>query len=151
MATYPTLDNIMARAYARLDENDWNKEEFYDNLEGDEDLVVPYVIMNNQVGNGGWDQWHHNGYINDFGLNRIRRTLKLIDSDESREVLRILDEFMKLLSDFGVDPNDPNSYVDEHDEEEFYDRADELDDAFYRVNEKVLEQLEAIMAERAKA
>jgi len=69
----PTLDRLMDEAYQHLQEHDsqypesrWNQTQFYHgvmmNLSGFHALACVLGNLNYQVENGGFDQWHANGY-----------------------------------------------------------------------------------------
>lgn len=83
--------------------------------------------LNYQVENGGFEQWHYNGYSSQYA--RVRVLVEQIDKD----VLHLLDAFMKLVEKGIFD-----SESEEFDEETANTLCLALDCTYYNINQKFL-------------
>lgn len=133
--TDDTIQTLMNSAYEtwrkhnETSDDRWNYDQFVDHLDGREYPAVLIGNLNYQVGNGGFSQWHFNGYssrIDDLLIivSIIARTFPIIDV--SKRVLAMLLEVNDVLENF-----EEVTYEDE--EEEYYD--DDLDEWVTEWNE----------------
>ncbi len=130
---------LMDRAYDRWqsEDNNWSKQDFYDQLDAKERLAVFTGNFNYQVCNGGFGQWDGNGYASSEVIGYLQRLLKRIDTENSLKVLALLERFRRAretFKDYGEDDEAHEDYVD---------KLDDLDTAFYAINDQFLVEVEA--------
>lgn len=133
---HPIFDSLMDQAYDRWSAG-MSKEDFVNQLVGLEVFAVHYGNLNHQVENGGFAQWQGNQYQTDASVGAIQTLLRMVGSDEAREVLDLLGQFIDL-----GDQDD----LEEYEYEEWYDRQDQLNSQFCNINDVVLDQIEALFA-----
>lgn len=95
--------------------------------------------LNYQVENGGFEQWHYNGYSSQYA--RVRVLVEQIDND----VLQLLDAFMKLV-DKGLLDYDSGEF----DDETAQTVCLAFDCTYYGINEKFLNSCNQFLANMKK-
>lgn len=133
---HPTFDSLMNAAYDRWTDQ-MSKEQFMAQLVGLEVFAVHYGNLNYQVCNGGFAQWQGNYYQTDASVGAIQTFLRMIGTDEAREVLGLLGQFIEL----GREED-----LEEYEYEAWYGRQDALNSQFYKINDVVIDQAEALLA-----
>lgn len=121
------------------------KEEFWDTLSANERLAVFAGNFNYQVTNGGFQQWHDNGYATSEVLAYLHRVCSRINSEISGKVdalLTLFEEAKEML-------DEEDGYMDGSDGawEQFSGNTSELDSDFYQINDKFLEEVEVLLAQ----
>jgi hypothetical protein len=95
--------------------------------------------LNYQVENGGFEQWHYNGYVSQY--ERLRKYLEQVDC----EVLRLLNAFMVLVEKGLLDEDRV-----EFDEETAHTLCLALDCTYYSRNQKFLDSCNQFLANMKK-
>lgn len=134
---HPTFDSLMNAAYDRWTDQ-MSKEQFMAQLVGLEVFAVHYGNLNYQVENGGFAQWQGNYYQTDASVGAIQTFLRMIGTDEAREVLGLLGQFLELGREEDLES--------EYDYDAWYERQSDLCSQFYKINGVVLDQAEALLA-----
>jgi len=132
MTEYLKFQATMTKAYEGYTEK-MDLKDFYASLNPWTRSVVAFGNLNYQVENGGFSQWHDNGYY--VGLDAILHGLIRLDTPEAGEMLNLIQSARDRLH-----------YLDKLDEDEDDNWAgsklDTLDSAFYALAPKVLQQIE---------
>ena len=153
-----THQKLMNEAYDLWKSNDnWSKEEFFEQLDRKHRIAVALGNMNYQVENGGFSQWIYNGYAQ----NHFRFILLLLGSksiealklSNVKKVYQILIEAERPIKDmielFG-ESNRYKSYEDDEDDEyrekELNEELDEFDTKYYIIdNDELLKEFNVIL------
>jgi len=108
-----------------------SKKDFWNSLDSKPKAAVAIGNLNYQVTNGGFTQWHYNGYSEAF--DTIDFVCRQVGTANSLAVLKIVNEVMTELEELDEESEG-------HDD---YDALDALDSRFYAINEAFLEDVEA--------
>lgn len=157
---HPAFDRLMSQAYDRYQANQsqfpydpevgysqegrWSPKEFRNQLVGMEVLAIPLGNFTYQVQNGGFDQWHGNGYSTSRA--EVKTALRMIGSLAAMTTLELLEKFERLASDLDVDLDNQNSYAHESDEDQWQTTENDLCKAFYEIDDQLLDDAEAFFA-----
>lgn len=156
------IQELMNEAYDKWQKG-WSRSDFLEyvkkNLSEEHYIAVIFGNLNYQVENGGFNQWDFNGYSED--LDDLLYYIKEIPGEESKTVEDLLLEFKKCKEDRDnkMHASDYNLPYELHDHlyeiqelirEEFHLLIRDLDDAYYEVNEKFLENLNKYLERRLK-
>jgi hypothetical protein len=120
----------------------------------DADHRVAFVIgkLNSQVCNGGFFQWHDNGY-SDL-LDDTVWALQKVDTETSRKVVGFLGQVHSCI-EAQRRMEEERSPWEDVDEDELYDEVfgalGPLDDAYYKVNDQLEADVEAYLRARRAA
>lgn len=137
VSKHPIFDSLMNQAYDRYTP-EMGKDEFVAQLVGLEVFAVHYGNLNYQVENGGFSQWQGNYYQTDRSVGAITTLLTMLGTDEAKTVQTLLDQFLAL--------GDQNDLEDEDDYDSWYARQSDLGTQFYKINDVVIDQIEALFA-----
>lgn len=148
---YQHAQAIMTRAYEKYQTNpDWSYDDFINHLDYPEKVVVVTGNLNYQVENGGFSQWHFNGYwtANSTLVYFLENELA---TDTSRAVAKLVREVVALYAqaDRRGDQSTSWRYYDE-DEDDDPD-TDEHSRRYYELNETLMSELEAYVKQRVTA
>lgn len=157
----PVFQGLMDQAYGRWQANsaqvraareagdetakEWSKQDFLDQLYGDEMLAIPLGNLIYQVQNGGWSQWMGNGYASPYALSMLRVVLKQIGTPAALKTQELIERFER-LTDGNL--SDQNWYPDEDDSDEFQEQESALSREFYEVDDQLLDDAEKLFASR---
>ena len=136
-----THQTLMDAAYDRwqAEDNNWSREEFYDQLDAGERLAVFAGNFNYQVCNGGFEQWDGNGYASEEVVGYLIRLTTRMDTETSLKVRALLRKFARAQSQWN---EAQGGYGEERAMEEFTEALDPLDTAFYKINDQFLAEVE---------
>lgn len=140
---YPEIDRLMDEAYKLWQdhENDnpskrWDQEDFYRHvmmdLSGFHALACVLGNLNYQVENGGFVQYLDNGYA-EAAEWFMRSAFDNLDTEATKRVSELVGRFYSRLRWYKL--------LDENDDCSNY--FNDLDEAFYKVNEQFMADLEA--------
>lgn len=73
----------------------WSVEEFFFNLTVPEKIACAVGHLNYQVENGGFIQWHCNGYS--AARQDLRIALRAVNSETSKKVLEIVNKAVRII------------------------------------------------------
>lgn len=157
----PTIQRYMDEAYARwqsdknMSEDDWRES-----LSPREAIAVNVGNLNYQVENGGFSQWHYNGYSENLPI--LIKALQTINNyhsiNSTRTVLRIVLDAQDVIENHDPKQTDwiEYGYYDENDEwiDESYEDEFEvepefgnLDSEYYDANKDFLIVVEMLLGE----
>lgn len=133
-ATTDKTQELMDAAYNRWQKNHWSQEDFWAQLSPREKVAVYVGNLNNQVCNGGFSQWHFNGYSNcsDELLQILPRL-----GDASQKVAKMI---TSVLSE-----EEEHEDWDEYEDGD-WDYSQNWDSQFYTINDAMLEECEAFVS-----
>lgn len=132
-----TMQALMNTAYEFWQsQKGMSKKDFWNSLDSKPRAAVAIGNLNYQVCNGGFSQWHYNGYSESF--DTINYVCYQVGTKNSLAVLKIVEEAMTDLQELN----------DESEEEDDYEHLDALDSRFYKVNEAFLEDVEAWLTKK---
>lgn len=137
---------LMDQAYARWQDQDWSKQDFWDQLDPAERIAVFAGNLNQQVCNGGFAQWYDNAYATDETVCFLVRLADNMNTETSREVSNLLSLARDAFEDYHHSGGDN---CDEDAEEiwaDFHKSLDPLDTVYYRINNQFLAELEIYLA-----
>jgi len=148
-AEFDTTQFLMDKAYARWQHSsakNWSYMEFLSHLPQVEKYVVVIGNLNYQVENGGFSQWHGNGYSDSFSL--LQAALDEIGTPTAEAVFDIVKKVMDVFNDRDSDQDDgyySDGYYSDGEEvdEEVYEYLDKLDDKYYSLKKQLLTDVEA--------
>jgi len=127
-----TMQALMNTAYEFWQaQKGMSKQQFWNSLDHKPRAAVAIGNLNYQVCNGGFSQWHYNGYSEAFGT--IDYVCRQVGTPNSLAVLKLVEEAM----------TDLQEYDESEDNDEVNDGLDGLDSRFYAINEAFLEDVEA--------
>ena len=132
----------MDQAYDRWTaENDrrMSKQDFWDQLDAKERIAVFTGNLNQQVCNGGFEQWADNGYAEPEVVTFLLRLLRRMDTETSHAVADLITEFQLLREEYG---QTDNGHYDEEMAEELAERTDPLDTVYYKINDQFLAEVD---------
>jgi hypothetical protein len=122
---------LMDQAYARFQANrHWSRDQFIMRLNWLETVAVLTGNLNYQVENGGFAQWHDNGYSEH--TKQLLEVLNEINTDTSKQVVELVLEFMGGIREL----------EDEEDWEVLVNTSDDISDRFYAINKQLLSDVE---------
>jgi len=130
---------LMDTAYAK-----WNndltlsKEGFFDLLDAKERFAVFTGNLNYQVGNGGFSQWHFNGYDTPEVVAYLRRNLPKV-GETAKQVLALVEEALPVFAAM-------DEYRDDELDEEYREAEDALCTKYYAINDAFMAECEAYLA-----
>lgn len=103
-----------------------------------EDQVDGFIlqVFDGQVCNGGFTQWHYNGYSDTYNL--VQKALRKIGTEPALQTLKI----MPSLEDL----KESDNFDDESDTTDL----DNADGAYYKINGQLQRDIEAYFAKRAQ-
>jgi hypothetical protein len=136
--TYPVLQEIINRAYDDHNKPEYTKEQFWSRLGFSERIAVHCMNLYNQVTNGGFAQWHNNGYST--GAKDLSMALsELRQGDVAnlvRQALARIAAYEEYLKENRWDVTDDDDDVD----------FDDLDGRFYAgLDDALLDAVEAYL------
>lgn len=133
---YINTQKLMTLAYEKWvspkDINGMSHHQFMMNLAPAERRAVVIGNLNYQVENGGFDQWHGNGYSKD--LLFLEDALETINTETSKEVLSIVKSVMSALKSEEFHGGD------------FSYNLDECDNKYYVIKDKFLNDVESFFS-----
>jgi hypothetical protein len=146
------LQQVMDVAYARWQKNEhWSMQQFWEQLSEQETFVVHMGKLNQQVCNGGFEQWLSNGYGTNGVMTYLMPKLREIGTPAAKAVANMIAELYEALNDEEVQDDDhvfengTGAHCDEcgHDHDVF--DTDKIDTAFYKVNEELMRDADAFL------
>ena len=136
MPATPKIDAHMTLAYVRWlkPDNDWSKQDFCDQLSAPERVAFFAGNLAAQVNNGGFMQWHDNGYATPEALGFLERLCVRLDTETTGYVLELLKRFRPAQVDFVNEVN--CGHWDDSDARyaAFETACDKLDCIFYDID-----------------
>ena len=143
------LQKEMNTAYDRWIHGDLkeisSQYDFYKNLTESQRFACVIGNFNYQVCNGGFSQWHGNDYSNS-SEDWIFSYIDNINTPTSQRVRSLVERAFEAILDHQEECEQFDAYNDEDeaDNPNYYDPYfDTLDDEFYEINDKFLEDAEA--------
>lgn len=130
------LQALMDQAYARWQGQSWDKQQFWDQLDAKERIAVFFGNMNYQVENGGHSQWMGNGYATQEVVEFLIRHLRTLGTSEANVQMQHLAEIRDLCNEEGWDSDRWDDEIWEAVDLDSFDRT------FYKINDKLLLQVE---------
>lgn len=122
---------LMDQAYTRWQSHrDWSQDQFMMRLSWPEKVAVTIGNLNYQVENGGFMQWHDNGY-SEYEMTLID-VLNELNTDAANQVAHLVEGFMKDAADV----------EDEEEWEDAWNVSNDLSDQFYTINKQLLADVE---------
>ena len=115
---------------------DWRPDDVMANVTPGEREAFALGKLYQQVRNGGFAQWHCNGYSSETMVSAITSALVAIDTEPSRAVLAIVKAFLSQINKAKRAGRDP-------DDLEF----DELDTKFYEIDDRLAADVEEYFLE----
>lgn len=152
--THPVFHGLMSEAYERWQaNNEWNQDRFWMDLSYPERVAVFCGNLNYQVENGGFVQWHDNGYS--ACVDQLLVILKEIATPTALAVEEIVRRARRNIRAYerscsATVERNRSWYADSDDDGEddwkiFFDSCDPLDDKFYGINAQFLDDVEAFL------
>ena len=149
------FQGLMDQAYARWTyDTNWTFERFLLDLNYLERVAVLCGTLNYQVENGGFTQWHDNGYS--VGRKDLVRILAEIEGPATVEVLQLLAQVEKAIRAYeGAEARrstrNSGMFCDTFDDgedsfNEFFENNNALDTQFYQINEAFCTEVETYLA-----
>ena len=96
--------------------------------------------MNYQVENGGFYQWHSNGYS--ANISDTRWALGKIDTPAAKTVLSILEDAENAINDGEAEHDEYGDLLNDDISYEFLDDL-KVDDRYYSINKQLVDDIEA--------
>lgn len=133
---------LMNEAYDEWQKHkEWSKTDFMDSLDDIHREAVALGNMNYQVQNGGWEQWHDNGYSFQFDL--VDDVLEKIGTRTSTEARRILGQVMEIIEQMGGARSGGFEFGGDEDETmDLREQLDEFDDQYYEIDDQLMKDAE---------
>jgi hypothetical protein len=140
---YPEIESRMQRAHDWWQPRDISRQEFYDALTPATRAACAVGHLNYQVENGGFSQWHFNGYCV-AGYAPLRALCKRIGTPVAMQVAELLRD--------AIEACEYNERMDRSGEgdEDAYKSTDAFDKAYYAIAEQWLAQAEAAIKAMAE-
>lgn len=126
---------LMNEAYDRFKPG-MSLQDFWDQLDAKERVAVFLGNLNYQVENGGFSQWHGNGYATEESVGVILRTCLRMNTEAAHKVHELVSTAYRLHK------NNEGKW-DEN--EDFITHADELDQEYYGINEQFIKDVESYL------
>jgi hypothetical protein len=142
---FPKMQQLMDQAYERWQANNWSQAEFWAQLSYPERVTVFVGNLNYQVENGGFYQWHDNGYSE---CHRDLIVILRMLGDIGKKVSSMVEKAMREVSNNRR--NERSSRWDDEDDDDWYDvnyhTLSKYDDEFYTINQVLLAETEAFVS-----
>lgn len=136
----------MNRAYAGWVQNDdLDRDEFWDSLNLYEAIAVYTGNLNYQVENGGFLQWHDNGYSDAYTRRRAYSLDYVFDCLDHYESVRTVQSIVQQAMNILREMDDYDEFDDEL-REEHLEQLDVLDQQYYNVNEQFMQDIESVLS-----
>ncbi len=119
----------LAHARWRKPDNTWSHQDFWDQLSAAERIAVFVGNFNGQVLNGGFTQWHDNGYATTEVLGFLMRLCKRLGTETTLLVYDLLVKFEDAQEELAA------SYERDSDYHTFDATAEKLDDVYYAIRD----------------
>ncbi len=132
------LDELVSEAYNTYTHNSF--DDFLRSLDFNKSTAVTVVTLDNQVTNGGFEQWYDNNY--DVAFPFFKKSLSAMNSDTARQVLDLVDQAMCRCA--------YNELLPSSSETEEYEDCDDLDTSYYDLRERFLDEVEQFLQARMK-
>lgn len=112
-----------------------------------ERLAVNFVWFDSQVLNGGFMQWHDNGY-SEFASQLVDDLERMQPADQSAvaHVLLLIEKHWRAIDDYGPERYDLQDGED-FDDSLLYDALDALDDRYYEIDDEFLHQVSVYLSQ----
>lgn len=143
---------VMNKAYDRWQNTGWSQDEFWAQLSLRERIAVFVGKLNQQVENGGFSQWNYNSYSD--CSDELIKFLRAI-GPTGRQVADMVIEALSRIATCEPGHYDTVMVWDEELEEDVEDEEwvedemedlDDLDTLFYTLNDRMLDELEAVIS-----
>lgn len=151
----PEIDvhqSLMDSAYKKYQANEtWGYNEFITSLDYKEKVAVLTGNLNYQVGNGGFVQWHNNGYSSEADQLIIILEKYKNGHPAIVKALQLVQEAMDTIKNVESAHQQYGRRYDWDDEEEedthetLYVRLSPLDDDFYKIDDQFLEEIQEVL------
>ena len=131
MTATPKMQAHIDLAYARRQEpgNTWSDQDFWDQLSAAERVAVFAGNFNGQVLNGGFTQWHNNGYATPEVLGFLMRLCKRLGTETTLLVYDLLTQFEDAQGEFAA------SCERDADYNTFDAATEKLDSVYYAIRD----------------
>lgn len=140
---------LMNSAYDNWKQNEkMDYNQFVATLDQSKRLAVLTGNLNYQVENGGFYQWHDNGYSSEAGqlltLLSFYTKVPVIS-----EVCELVEKVLTLINEHGEPERDEWGNIEEDSQLHYYLDADRLDSKFYEINDDFMKEIEKILSNAA--
>lgn len=133
---------VMNKAYDRWQKVNCSQRTFWDSLSNRECVAVFVGNMNYQVCNGGWDQWHGNGYSECApALNKILKAI----GPNGQKVAELMRQALPRSKRIEKIMRKSQSRNAEYIAEGIARELEPLDKAYYQINAALLFDLECVV------
>ena len=103
---HPKIQELMDAAYERWQANDWSRDQFIMRLSWEEKVAVTIGNLNYQVCNGGFMQWHDNGYSQH--TKELLEALNEVGTEAALAAVELVLRFVEYVN--GEDMEDDDGY-----------------------------------------
>lgn len=144
MSDYDQFQNLMDKAYDIWQANpNLTTEQFIESVNEKHRPFVAFGKLNQQVENGGFQQYYDNGY--NVMLKYAISMVKMLRSEESKKVLEILREVKVLYRQLDNKVQRNKHYgIDDHLSDLYeFNSLCKFDDQYYELNDKVMDEIES--------
>jgi len=144
------MQSVIDEAYKKWDD-DLEFGQFVATLDAKQRLAVLVGKLNYQVGNGGFLQWHENGYSSE-GHNLLVQLSLYKKEPVVAEVMEIVEKALKIIDKYEKEIKeaergwDANYDEAEHLAEQRREALDPLDDKYYDLEDEFLAFIERTVA-----
>lgn len=120
--------------------NAWSFEDFWDQLSSKERFAISTGKLNQQVENGGFLQWYHNGYGIPDVVTYLLRVLPRVKTASSLKVEDLLRQYNDAVELYDENEDKENEYggMNQVVYGDFSKNLDSLDTLYYTVNEQFM-------------
>jgi hypothetical protein len=134
---------LMSEAYKTWEgRNDWSYSDFVNSLDHAHCVAVVIGNLNYQVENGGFSQWHGNGYS--AARHALREALGSVGTETALKAHTMMEHAALLM----VRADKASARGNDDEADRIADKVDELDTAFYALNDRLLNDVEAYLTAR---
>jgi len=123
------VQGLVDKAYEKWRESEMSYPGFIESLDRRHQGAVVIGNLNGQVCNGGFEQWYENGYVD--VVSHVRWFLGAIDTDASKEALRLLREFLRAYKRY-------EEKAKRYHSREIYFNGDEFDTPYYAIDNQLI-------------
>jgi hypothetical protein len=143
--------SLMDQAYKKYQANEeWSYKEFVTSLDFKEKVAVLTGNFNYQVCNGGFMQWHDNGYSSEAGQMLIILEKYKKGNPAITKAIQLIQEAVDTIKNVANESSNRNRYSwgDEEDEEEWdilNGKLSSLDDYYYKIDDQFLAEMQIVL------
>lgn len=135
---------LMNEAYELWQANDWSRTQFIMRLNWLQRVAVITGNFNYQVCNGGFVQWHDNGYS--AQADELIEILKEIGTETTLKAADMVTEYMEVVEEVAEAESTNGMFGCTDDEwETLFGASNGLSDDYYKIDKQLLEDVEAFL------